>query len=55
MVAAKHGVGLASLSSTIHGYPTWAQAAQRVADAYQRTRLTPRAKAIFEWLYRRRR
>ena len=55
MVAAKHGVGLAALSSTIHGYPTWAQAAQRVADAYQRTRLTPRAKAIFEWLYRRRR
>ena len=55
MVAAKHGVGLASLSSTIHGYPTWAQAAQRVADAYQRTRLTPRAKAVFEWLYRRRR
>ena len=55
MVAAKHGVGLASLSSTIHGYPTWAQAAQRVADAYQRTRLTPRAKAIFKWLYRRRR
>ena len=55
MVAAKHGVGLASLSSTIHGYPTWAQAAQRVADAYQRTRLTPRAKAIFAWLYRKRR
>lgn len=55
MVAAKHGIGLAALSSTIHGYPTWAQAAQRVADAYQRTRLTPRAKAIFEWLYRRRR
>ena len=55
MVAAKHGIGLASLSSTIHGYPTWAQAAQRVADAYQRTRLTPRAKAIFKWLYRRRR
>ena len=55
MVAAKHGVGLASLSATIHGYPTWAQAAQRVADAYQRTRLTPRAKAIFAWLYRRRR
>ena len=55
LVAAKHDVGLAALSATIHGYPTWAQAAQRVADAYQRTRLTPRAKAIFEWLYRRRR
>ena len=55
LIAAKHGVGLAALSGTIHGYPTWAQAAQRVADAYQRTRLTPRARAIFGWLYRRRR
>ncbi len=55
MVAARHKVGLASLSGTIHGYPTWAQAAQRTADAYQRTRLTPRAKAIFSWLYRKRR
>lgn len=55
LVAAKHGIGLAALSSTIHGYPTWAQAAQRVADGYQRTRLTPRARAVFEWLYRRRR
>ncbi len=55
LVAARHGVGLRSLSATIHGYPTWAQAAQRVADAYQRTRLTPRARSLFEWLYRRRR
>ena len=54
LVAAKHGVGLRALSSTIHGYPTWAQAAQRVADSYQRTRLTPRARKIFRWLYRRR-
>ena len=55
LVAARHGVGLSSLSSTIHGYPTWAQAVQRAADAYQRTRLTPKAKAVFSWLYRRRR
>ena len=55
LAAAKHGVGLSSLSSTIHGYPTWAQAVQRAADAYQRTRLTPKAKAVFSWLYRRRR
>ena len=55
LVAARHGVGLASLSSTIHGYPTWAQAVQRTADAYQRTRLTPKARSVFSWLYRRRR
>ncbi len=55
MSVAKQGGGLGSLSGTIHAYPTWAQASQRVGDAYNRTRLTPRAKAIFEWLYRRRR
>ncbi len=55
MLAARHGIGLAAISSAIHAYPTWAQAAQRVADAYQRTRLTPRARALFSWLYRIRR
>ena len=55
LVAARHGIGLGSLSGTIHGYPTWAQAAQRTADAYQRSRLTPRARSVFSWLYRRRR
>ena len=55
LVAARHGVGLAALSATIHGYPTWAQAVQRTADAYQRTRLTPKARSVFAWLYRRRR
>ena len=55
LVAARHGAGLASLSGTIHGYPTWAQAVQRTADAYQRTRLTPKARSVFSWLYRRRR
>lgn len=55
LVAARHGVGLGALSATIHGYPTWAQAVQRAADAYQRTRLTPKARAVFSWLYRRRR
>lgn len=55
LVAARHGVGLAALSATIHGYPTWAQAVQRAADAYQRTRLTPKARAVFSWIYRRRR
>ena len=35
--------------------PDLGAAAQRVADAYQRTRLTPRARALFSWLYRIRR
>lgn len=29
--------------------------AGKVGDRYNRTRLTPRAKAVFEWLYRRQR
>jgi pyruvate/2-oxoglutarate dehydrogenase complex dihydrolipoamide dehydrogenase (E3) component len=55
VVAAKHGVGLSKLSGTIHAYPTLAQSVQRVGDAFQRTRLTPRVAGIFRWLYRWRR
>jgi hypothetical protein len=49
----RRNIGLAAISGTIHVYPTFAQIAQRVADSYQRTRLTPRAKSLFGWLYRR--
>jgi len=45
------GVGLGKIGDTIHAYPTQAQAVRRVADAYNRTRLTPRVKSLFEkWL-----
>ena len=54
-VAMRHGLGLAALSGTIHVYPTLSQAVQRVADAYQKTRLTARARRIFSWLYARQR
>lgn len=55
LVAAKHGVGLAKLSGTVHAYPTFSSAVQRVADSFQRTRLTPTVARFFRWLYRRRR
>jgi pyruvate/2-oxoglutarate dehydrogenase complex dihydrolipoamide dehydrogenase (E3) component len=55
VVAGKHGIGLSKLSGTIHAYPTLAQSVQRVGDAFQKTRLTPRVAAIFRWLYRWRR
>lgn len=55
VVAIRNRVGLGSLSRTIHVYPTLSQAVQRVADAYQRTRLTDRAKKMFAWLYARQR
>jgi pyruvate/2-oxoglutarate dehydrogenase complex dihydrolipoamide dehydrogenase (E3) component len=53
VVAMKAGVGLKDLSGIIHAYPTFAEMARRAGDRYQKTRLTPRAKALFSWLYRR--
>jgi pyruvate/2-oxoglutarate dehydrogenase complex dihydrolipoamide dehydrogenase (E3) component len=43
--------GLGTLSGTIHPYPTHAEAIKKVADAYNRTRLTPVVKWLFgKWL-----
>lgn len=42
------GVGLGKIAETIHTYPTRAEAIRKCADAYNRTRLTPRVKALFE-------
>jgi pyruvate/2-oxoglutarate dehydrogenase complex dihydrolipoamide dehydrogenase (E3) component len=42
------GIGLGRLSKTIFPYPTQAEAIKRVADAYNRTRLTPAVKNLFE-------
>ena len=45
------GLGLGTLARTIHTYPTQAEAIKRAADAYNRTRLTPRVKSLFtKWL-----
>lgn len=45
------GVGLGTIANTIHPYPTQGEAIKKVADAYNRTRLTPFAKALFgKWL-----
>lgn len=53
VLAMKYGIGLSKISATIHAYPTLAEAARKVGDQYQRTRLTPFAKKLFAWLYRR--
>ncbi len=47
-VAMAAGVGLAKLSSVIHPYPTQAEAIRQVGDAFNRTRLTPMVKKLFE-------
>ncbi len=45
------GIGLGRIANVIHPYPTQAEAIKRIADAYNRTKLTPRVKALFErWL-----
>jgi pyruvate/2-oxoglutarate dehydrogenase complex dihydrolipoamide dehydrogenase (E3) component len=41
------GVGLKTLSSVIHPYPTQAEAIRKVADSYNRTRLTPTFQRLF--------
>ena len=47
-VAMAGGLGLAKLSNVIHPYPTQAEAIRQVGDAFNRTRLTPRVKMLFE-------
>jgi hypothetical protein len=45
------GAGLKRLAKTIHPYPTQAEAIKKIGDAYNRTRLTPLVKLLFEkWL-----
>ena len=45
------GIGLGTISNIIHPYPTQAEAIRQVADAYNRTRLTPFVKTAFNaWL-----
>src|SRR5438552_5062254 len=46
-------IGLGKISSMIHAYPTFAELARKAGDKYNKTRLTPRAKKIFTWLYKR--
>jgi pyruvate/2-oxoglutarate dehydrogenase complex dihydrolipoamide dehydrogenase (E3) component len=45
------GLGLRTLATTIHPYPTQAECIKKVADAYNRTRLTPMVKSLLSrWL-----
>jgi pyruvate/2-oxoglutarate dehydrogenase complex dihydrolipoamide dehydrogenase (E3) component len=45
------GIGLGAIADVIHPYPTQAEAFRKLGDQYNRTRLTPRVKRIFErWL-----
>ena len=50
-LAMVHGIGLGSIASVIHPYPTQAEAIRKAGDAYNRTRLTATVKWLFSrWL-----
>jgi pyruvate/2-oxoglutarate dehydrogenase complex dihydrolipoamide dehydrogenase (E3) component len=50
-LAIVNGIGLGSIANVIHPYPTQAEAIRKAGDAYNRTRLTPGVKKLFErWL-----
>ncbi len=44
------GKGLSSLAKTIHPYPTQAEVIKKAADAYNRQKLTPAVKKVFQTL-----
>lgn len=50
-LAITNGLGLSAIGKTIHPYPTQAVVIKRLADAYNRTRLTPWVKKLLSgWL-----
>jgi len=50
-LAMTHGLRLKQIGSTIHPYPTQAEAIRKLGDQYSRTRLTPFVKWVFnKWL-----
>ncbi len=53
VLAMRCGIGLGKISGVIHAYPTFAELARKTGDAFQKTRLTPKAKKLFRWLYER--
>ena len=50
-LAMTNNVGLSKIGSTIHPYPTQAEAIRKLGDQYSRTRLTPLVKSLLhKWL-----
>ncbi len=50
-IAMTNRIGLGKIAKSIHPYPTQAEAIRKAGDFYNRTRLTPRIKSLFEkWL-----
>ena len=49
-VAMKNKVGLAGIGSTIHPYPTQAEAIRKLGDQYSKTKLTPSSTKALKFL-----
>ncbi|MBX3001008.1 MAG: mercuric reductase [Caldilineaceae bacterium] len=49
------GVGLRAIAVMIFPYPVQSEAIKKIADKYNRTRLTPVVKKLFQWWFRWRR
>ena len=47
-----NGLGLASIGSTIHPYPTQVDALRKCADAWRKTKLTPAVRSLFTRWFR---
>jgi pyruvate/2-oxoglutarate dehydrogenase complex dihydrolipoamide dehydrogenase (E3) component len=51
VMAMKHRIGLGKIASVIHPYPTQAEAVRKLGDQFNRTKLTPAVKSLFNaWL-----
>jgi pyruvate/2-oxoglutarate dehydrogenase complex dihydrolipoamide dehydrogenase (E3) component len=46
------GLGLSAIARTIHAYPTFSEILRQLADAQQRSRLTPLARKLFSGIYK---
>jgi pyruvate/2-oxoglutarate dehydrogenase complex dihydrolipoamide dehydrogenase (E3) component len=48
-LAMTNGLGLKAIGGTVFPYPTYTEALKKVADAYNRTRLTPLVAKVLKW------
>jgi hypothetical protein len=50
-LAIRARAGLGTIAGTIHPYPTQAEAIRKTGDLFNRTKLTPKVKRLFDrWL-----
>ncbi len=52
-LAMNNHLGLGNLANVIHPYPTQAESIKQAADAYNRTRLSPRLKKFLQWIIKK--